>query len=65
MKELDELLLHYLEHRFDAAPDDEKAAFRSLLELSDPELIGDLLNKETPDPEFAVVVQNLLERPHT
>ena len=31
-----------------AAPDGDKAAFRALLELSDPELVGYLLQRQEP-----------------
>lgn len=43
MRELDELLLGWLERRYGEASDAEKAAFRELLSLPDPELAGYLL----------------------
>jgi len=46
MRELDELLVRYLENVFDRAPDSEKTTFRELLELPDPELIGYLLGSQ-------------------
>jgi antitoxin CptB len=62
MRELDVLLLGYLEHHYAAAPDDEKAAFRELLALSDPELIGYLLHNERPPRDLARVVEELRSR---
>ena len=62
MRELDQLLSGYLDRRYDAASEAEKSAFRRLLELSDPELVGYLLQKQTPAPDIAVVVQHLIDR---
>ena len=62
MRELDELLIAYLERRYDLAGDDEKAAFCKLLSLADPVLISYLMQRETPPPEFALVIQQLLVR---
>jgi succinate dehydrogenase flavin-adding protein (antitoxin of CptAB toxin-antitoxin module) len=62
MRELDELLLGYLNDRYEAAPNTEKQAFRSLLALSDPELIGYLLQKEQPAAEIAGVIKHILDR---
>lgn len=59
MRELDQLLLRYLETDFPAASDTEKAAFRELLTLSDPELVAYLLRGDsTGNPD----VDRLLER---
>jgi succinate dehydrogenase flavin-adding protein (antitoxin of CptAB toxin-antitoxin module) len=65
MRELDDLLLAYLENRFDDAPDADKQAFRSLLELSDPELMGYLLYKEQPAADMQRVVEHILDRTHS
>lgn len=62
MRELDELLLGYLEHRYPAAPEPEKQAFQSILQLSDPELAGYLLLQQEPRPELAIVVANIRNR---
>jgi antitoxin CptB len=62
MRELDELLLKYLEQRYELAPDSEKAAFCALLELPDPELLGYLLQQEVPAPEVGIVVDYILKR---
>ncbi len=63
MRELDELLSRYLEQCYDEASDSEKAAFRQLLELSDPELAGYLLGKQSPGSDLiARVVERILCR---
>ncbi len=63
MRELDELLLRYLE---DCYPDDDeagKAAFRAVLELADPELNSYLLQREVPTSEpVARVIDRILRR---
>ena len=65
MRELDELLNAYLENRYDDASDEEKAAFRRLLELSDPQLVGYLLRQQAPAPDLAIVVQHILGGDHS
>ena len=62
MRELDDLLLDYLRNRYDDAADSDKCAFRALLELPDPELIGYLLHKEQPAAELSRVVAHILVR---
>ncbi len=65
MRELDELLIRYLDSRYAAAGDDEKAAFEALLQLSDPELNGYLLQRQTPSSEpIAGVIEFILGLPH-
>ena len=64
MRELDELLLRYLDQRFPEADDAEKAAFREVLTLADPELNGYLLQRKTPDSEaIARVIDRILNLP--
>ncbi len=46
MRELDELLLQYLENDYRQSSDEKKEAFRQLLALSDPELKAYLLGGE-------------------
>lgn len=66
MRELDELLLDYLTHRYPTANEDDKAAFRAILELSDPDLIGYLLQSVKPDSvPIAHVVDRILKRTET
>lgn len=62
MRELDVLLLGYLEHRYAAAPDEEKTAFRKLLVLSDLEVVGYLLHNDRPPRDLARVVEQLRRR---
>ncbi len=63
MRELDELLLTYLEERYPLADDDEKAAFEAVLALADPELNGYLLQRQKPAAEpIANVIRQILSR---
>ena len=65
MRELDELLIRYLESRYPSADEDEKAAFRAVLELPDPEVNGYLLQRQTPTSEsIAGVIESILSLPH-
>lgn len=65
MRELDELLLGYLERRYDRAPEQDKQAFCALLQLSDPELMSYLLQKQQPAADVARVVEHILDRTST
>ena len=62
MRELDELLLSYLDRSYAVACEAEKAAFQSLLALPDPDLVGYLLQQQAHPPELTVVIQKLLDR---
>lgn len=63
MRELDELLLRYLDECYPKDGDDDKAAFRAVLELPDPELNGYLLQRQTPSAEpIARVIDRILRR---
>ena len=59
MKELDLVLMHYLEGRWLLADAAEKAAFERILELPDPVLAAALLGRE-PLPEGEL--RQLLEK---
>lgn len=48
MKELDLLLLRFLEQEYPAAAPADRAAFIRILELQDPELFGYLVGRESP-----------------
>ncbi len=66
MRELDELLVGYLDSRYPSASDDEKLAFQAVLALPDPELNGYLLQRQVPQSEpIAVVIQHILKLPQT
>ena len=57
MRELDVLLTAYVEKVYPASDESQKAAFRQVLSLPDPELMGYLLSGDNPaDPELADVV---------
>ncbi|MGB5576092.1 MAG: succinate dehydrogenase assembly factor 2, partial [Woeseiaceae bacterium] len=63
MRELDELLIRYLEERYPLADEDEKTAFEAVLALADPELNGYLLQRQTPASEpIADVIRKILSR---
>jgi len=66
LRELDELLIRYLDSRYPVADDDEKAAFRAVLELPDPDLNGYLLHRQSPASEsVAGVIKRILSLPNT
>lgn len=65
MRELDELLLTYLEQRYEQASETDKQAFQALLQLPDPDLVGYLLNKQMPATELQRVVEHILDRTDT
>jgi antitoxin CptB len=61
MRELDVLLLRYLEGHYPGATAADKEAFEALLELPDPELLGYLLyGREPESAALARIVRNLL-----
>jgi len=63
MRELDQLLLRYLENEYAASDERQKSAFRELLQLPDPQLIGYLLGGQTPvDSKIANVVSCIQDR---
>ena len=66
MRELDDLLLRYLETRYPFADNDEKQAFQAVLALPDPELNGYLLQRQTPSSKpIARVIQHILSQAQT
>ena len=63
MRELDDLLLQYLDNHYEQAPDSDKQAFQALLALPDPDLVGYLLNRQQPEAQdIARVVDLILGR---
>jgi succinate dehydrogenase flavin-adding protein (antitoxin of CptAB toxin-antitoxin module) len=61
MKELDILLLRYLQGQLAAAPSDERAVFAEFLELPDPDIARYLLAGDVPDdPRHAALCRALL-----
>ena len=63
MRELDELLVTYLEECYADDSDADKAAFREVLALADPELNAYLLQRQQPSSEtIARVIERILRR---
>ncbi len=61
MKELDVLLERYMENRYDAAPESERAAFEHLLDMQDPELYLYLTGRiEAPEPRVRDIVERIV-----
>ncbi len=52
MKELDLLLLRFLEQDYPAASPPERAAFARILDLQDPEIFGYLVGRAVPSDEY-------------
>lgn len=66
MRELDELLARYLQTDYGQAAESEKAAFRELLQLADPDLIGYLLGSQRhDDPAIADAIEKIRSRTQT
>lgn len=64
MRELDLLLTDFLENDYSHSSEEQKQAFRKLLGLADPDLIGYLLGAQTPpDIALANVVSQIRDRP--
>jgi antitoxin CptB len=61
MKELDFLLLRYLQRGHAQAASDERAAFSAFLELPDPDLVRYLIAGDVPDdPRLAALCRAVL-----
>ncbi|MEL6868725.1 MAG: succinate dehydrogenase assembly factor 2 [Pseudomonadota bacterium] len=66
MRELDQLLLGFLNQHFDAIDADQKAAFLRLLDMQDPEIFGFLVRGIVPgDPDIAAIVHTVLHQTDT
>lgn len=62
MRELDQLLLAYLERRYPTANPEQKAAFVGLLEAQDPEIFGYLVRGVVPEhAPTATLVQEIID----
>ena len=60
MRELDLKLEAYLDRRWEAAPEDERACFVDLLERQDPEIWAWLLGQASPeDPATQALIERL------
>jgi antitoxin CptB len=62
MKELDLLLVGYLDTRYPAADAVEQGAFRELLDMQDPELFAFVIGRERPATEELRRVVDTLRR---
>src|ERR1700676_2584091 len=63
MKELDLLLVGWLDAQFDRASEAQRGQFEALLELPDPQLARYLLGGERPEnADLAAVVESILTR---
>jgi antitoxin CptB len=64
MRELDELLMAYMETAFEASSPAQQQAFEDLLSLQDPEILSLLTERvRAEDPGLHELVQRLLGRP--
>jgi antitoxin CptB len=64
MKELDLVLLRYLERTYARAPGEEQAAFRQVLEMQDPEILDYLTGRaDAPEGALGRVVASLRTGP--
>ena len=59
MRELDVLLVRYLDHHYAAADPAERAAFEALLEWPDPRLADVCFGREPPPVRFESVFRHL------
>ena len=62
MRELDVMLMRYLERVWDTASPVERDAFAQLVELQDPELLGYLVGRATPDEDAQRAVVACIRR---
>ena len=60
MKELDVLLLRYLDRDYYYVPLPQRQAFEALLDMSDPEILDYILGRKTPENrELSLVIARL------
>ena len=65
MRELDQLMLRYLDGRWPAADDAERAVFLQLLDTEDDKLWRWFMGRETPqEADLNVLVQRIIDLPH-
>jgi antitoxin CptB len=63
MRELDLMLLRWLEQRYEDASPAQRAQFEALLDLPDPQLAAWLLQGAAPMPQFAALIATLRQAP--
>lgn len=60
MKELDVVMIRYLERHYLDADSEEREAFEAVLQIEDPELFPLVMGKAEPDnPKIARVIEKL------
>ena len=59
MRELDLVLLRWLEQRYEDASPAQRAQFEALLDLPDPQLAAWLLQGAAPTAQFALLIETL------
>jgi succinate dehydrogenase flavin-adding protein (antitoxin of CptAB toxin-antitoxin module) len=59
MKELDILLLRFVDERYAGAPATEQAAFRRLLEVQDPLIYAYCMGQQAPPSHFAALIERI------
>ena len=63
MKELDILLVRYMDERFCSASTQEQEAFKGLLEIQDPVIYAYCLGQERPPEHLAVLIERITANP--
>ena len=65
MRELDQLMLRYLDRRWPGADDAERSVFLRLLDCEDDKLWQLFMGRERPaDPELHALVEIIVQLPH-
>ena len=65
MRELDQLMLRYLDRRWPDADDGERSVFLRLLDCEDDKLWQWFMGRERPaDPELRALVEIIVQLPH-
>jgi antitoxin CptB len=65
MRELDQLMLRYLDRRWATAPASERAAFERLLDCEDDRLWRWMMGRESiEDADLRALVEHILALPH-
>ena len=65
MRELDQLMLRYLDQRWPVSDDAERNAFLRLLDCEDDKLWQWCMGLDRPaDPELHALVQRIIQLPH-
>lgn len=65
MRELDDLLMTWLDERYDSADATQKQAFEALLALPDPQIAAYLLQKESPESRSLGLIVEQILRPNS